>query len=298
MTRADADSGLHGDPGDPCGARGGRSAHRHDRRVRHDQPGRGGGAADRLACCSCSPRSATRRRPDQWFAGWGRRAGADTVAVMLRSPSPQVRLATAEAVLGPEAHTVRRYTSAELRELALDVLLNRDLVRRLADLLRRGGYTVTAADSVDATLGDPAANVVVRVDRPGGTVQMPITVSNDSQPDVPRVVAMLEHRRRTVRHPQCGGDLHRPARRRGPAEQHHARSVRSGSSPSSHRDWATSSQFWRRWPRPSRSSARFGPASIAAPSCRRRRPAASTNGRRHQRRDGDLGRAGEEQHPG
>jgi hypothetical protein len=127
----------------------------------------------------------------QWFAGWGRRAGADTVAVMLRSPSPQVRLATAEAVLGPEAHSARRYSSAELRDLALDVLLNRDLVRRVADLLRRGGYTVTAADSVDATLTDPAANVVVRADRPGGTVQIPISVSNDSGADVPSVVAAL-----------------------------------------------------------------------------------------------------------
>ncbi len=126
-----------------------------------------------------------------WFAGWGRRAGTSTVATLLRSPSPQVRLAAAEAVLGPEAHTVRRYTSVDLRELALDVLLNRDLVRRLADLLRRGGYTVTAADSVDAALGDPAANVVVRVDRPAGQLAVPITVSNDAQPDVPRVVSML-----------------------------------------------------------------------------------------------------------
>lgn len=127
----------------------------------------------------------------QWFAGWGRRAGADTVAVMLRSPSPQVRLASAEAVLGSDAHSSRRYSSAELREMALDVLLNRDLVRRVADLLRRGGYTVTAADSVDASLTDPAANVVVRADRPGGSVQIPISVSNDSGADVPSVVAAL-----------------------------------------------------------------------------------------------------------
>ena len=126
-----------------------------------------------------------------WFAGWGRRAGADTIAMLLRSPSPQVRLASAEAVLGPEAHTGRRYSSAELRELALDVLLNRDLVRRLADLLRRGGYTVTAADSVDAALGDPAANVVVRVDSAGGALQIPIMVSNDAGADVPSVVAAL-----------------------------------------------------------------------------------------------------------
>lgn len=126
-----------------------------------------------------------------WFAGWGRRAGADTVAVLLRSPSPSVRLAAAEAVLGPEAHAGRRYSSAELRELALDVLLNRDLVRRLADLLRRSGHTVLAADSVDAALGDPAANVVVRVDRPGGGVQIPILVSNDAAADVPRTVAAL-----------------------------------------------------------------------------------------------------------
>ena len=126
-----------------------------------------------------------------WFAGWGRRAGTDTIAALLRSPSPQVRLASAEAVLGPEAHAGRRYSSAELRELALDVLLNRDLVRRLADLLRRGGYTVTAADSVDATLGDPAANVVVRIDGVGGSVQIPIMVSNDVGADVPSVVAAL-----------------------------------------------------------------------------------------------------------
>lgn len=126
-----------------------------------------------------------------WFAGWGRRAGTSTVATLLRSPSPQVRLAAAEAVLGPETHTARRYTSAHLRELALDVLLNRDLVRRLADLLRRGGYTVIAADSVDAALGDPAANVVVRVDKPARQLAVPITVNNDAQPEVPRVVSML-----------------------------------------------------------------------------------------------------------
>ena len=144
-----------------------------------------------MACCSCSAAIAYPSTSTTWFAGWGRRAGTSTVATLLRSPSPQVRLAAAEAVLGPEAHTVRRYTSVDLRELALDVLLNRDLVRRLADLLRRGGYTVTAADSVDAALGDPAANVVVRVDRPAGQLAVPITVSNDAQPDVPRVVSML-----------------------------------------------------------------------------------------------------------
>ena len=126
-----------------------------------------------------------------WFAGWGRRAGTSTVATLLRSPSPHIRLAAAEAVLGPEGHTVRRYSATDLRELALDVLLNRDLVRRLADLLRRYGYTVTAADSVDAALGDPAANVVVRIDRPTGQLAVPIMVSNDAQPDVPRVVSML-----------------------------------------------------------------------------------------------------------
>lgn len=130
-----------------------------------------------------------------WFAGWGRRAGTDTVAVLLRSPSPQVRLATAEAVLGPQAHSDRHHSSAELRELALDVLLNRDLIRRLADLLRRGGYQVIAADMVDAALGDPTASVVVRLDRPSDAVhnpvQIPILVSNDATVDVPRTVAAL-----------------------------------------------------------------------------------------------------------
>jgi hypothetical protein len=130
-----------------------------------------------------------------WFAGWGRRAGTDTVAALLRSPSPQVRLATAEAVLGPQAHSDRHHSSAELRELALDVLLNRDLIRRLADLLRRGGYSVIAADMVDAALGDPTASVVVRLDRPGDAVQnpvqIPILVSNDATVDVPRTVAAL-----------------------------------------------------------------------------------------------------------
>ena len=126
-----------------------------------------------------------------WFGGWGRRAGTDAVANLLRSPSPQVRLASAEAVLGPEAQHSRAYTAAEIRELALDVLLNRDLVRRLADLLRRGGYTVIAADSVDAALSDPAANVVVRVDRADGAVQIPMRISNDADTDVPRVVAEL-----------------------------------------------------------------------------------------------------------
>jgi hypothetical protein len=125
-----------------------------------------------------------------WFAGWGRRAGLDLVGSLLRSPHPQVRLAAAEAVLGPDA-SGRRYSSAELREQALDVLLNRDLIRRLADLLRRGGYTVTAADSVDAALSDPAANVLVRVDQPERTLSVPITISNDIGIDVPRVVAEL-----------------------------------------------------------------------------------------------------------
>ena len=129
-----------------------------------------------------------------WFGGWGRRTGTDAVANLLRSPSPQVRLASAEAVLGPENPHSRNYTAAELRELALEVLLNRDLVRRLADLLRRGGHTVTAADSVDAALSDPAANVVVRVDRPGdseGPLQIPILISHDAGAEVPRVVAEL-----------------------------------------------------------------------------------------------------------
>ena len=126
-----------------------------------------------------------------WFGGWGRRAGTSTVAALLRSPSPQVRLASAEAVLGPEAQPGRNYTAVELREMALDVLLNRDLVRRLADLLRRGGYTVIAADSVDAALSDPAANVVVRVEGPEGSLQIPILISNDIGAEVPRVVAEL-----------------------------------------------------------------------------------------------------------
>ncbi len=126
-----------------------------------------------------------------WFGGWGRRTGTDAVAALLRSPSPQVRLASAEAVLGPGSPQGRTYTAVELRELALEVLLNRDLVRRLADLLRRGGYAVTAADSVDAALSDPAANVVVRVDRPDGALQIPILISNDAGAEVPRVVAEL-----------------------------------------------------------------------------------------------------------
>jgi hypothetical protein len=116
-----------------------------------------------------------------WFGGWGRRTGTDAVATLLRSPSPQVRLASAEAVLGPPAPNGRSYTAVELRELAL----------RLADLLRRGGYRVTAADSVDAALTDPAANVVVEVDGADGPVQIPILISNDGDSEVPRVVAEL-----------------------------------------------------------------------------------------------------------
>ena len=232
------------------------------------------------------------RRPGS--PGGGAGPGTDTVATLLRSPSPQVRLAAAEAVLGPEAHTGRRYTSAELRELALDVLLNRDLVRRLADLLRRGGYTVTAADSVDAALGDPAANVVVRVDRAGGaSSQCRSWSATTPAPTCRSVVATLAIAAGRFDTRSAVAIFTGQHARPRPAEQHHARSVRSASSPSSPRGWVMSNQSWRRWPRPSRSPAQLPSNSAAAPSVEAA-PAASTerfDGARGARATGRAGGA-------
>lgn len=91
---------------------------------------------------------------------------------LLESSDPQVRLAAAEAVLGPPS-TDPRVVRADLRELALGVLLDRDLVRRLADLLRHSGRRV-ASDAVGSASHTPAADVLLQLD---GDVQLPVVVN-------------------------------------------------------------------------------------------------------------------------
>lgn len=94
---------------------------------------------------------------------------------LLESADPQVRLAAAEAVLGPTARDPRA-ERADLKELALGVLLDRDLVRRLGDLLRRSGHDISS-DAIASASHSPAADVMITVD---DDVSVPVAANPSS----------------------------------------------------------------------------------------------------------------------
>jgi len=120
-------------------------------------------------------------------AAGGRRRDEGALVDLLRSSDPHVRMAAAEAVLdgsGPETNSV------VAREAALGVLLERDLIRRLVDLIRRGGFTVQS-EGVTAGTGNATADVVVSVNTGGKERLVPIAVKTASALDGPHTIQRM-----------------------------------------------------------------------------------------------------------
>lgn len=102
-----------------------------------------------------------------------RRQDTDILLDLLRSADPGVRMAAAEAVLDTNPRPA--ITAGDARGAALEALIERDLVRRLADLLRRAGHVVES-DTLASGSGNATADVVVRVTGSQGLRPVPITV--------------------------------------------------------------------------------------------------------------------------
>lgn len=120
-------------------------------------------------------------------AAGGRRGDEGALVDLLRSSDPHVRMAAAEAVLDASAQGTNSVVS---REAALGVLLERDLIRRLVDLIRRGGYTVQS-EGVTAGTGNATADVVVSVNAGGTERLVPIAVKTASALDGPETIQRM-----------------------------------------------------------------------------------------------------------
>lgn len=117
----------------------------------------------------------------------GRRHDQGALVDLLHSSDPHVRMAAAEAVLDANAQGT---SSADAREAALGVLLERDLIRRLTDIIRRGGYAVQS-EGVTAGTGNATADVVVSVTTGGIQRLVPIAVKTASALDGPQTIQRM-----------------------------------------------------------------------------------------------------------
>ena len=115
--------------------------------------------------------------------------GSAPVLDLLGSPDPAIRMAAAEAVLG-RVHGPRRSPGGDPRQVAVSVLLERDLVRRLGDLLRHSGYAVEP-DGARPGMTTVGADLVVGVTGSEGVSAVPVSLSTSSGGDVQREVQRI-----------------------------------------------------------------------------------------------------------
>lgn len=113
--------------------------------------------------------------------GWGRdtRAGREVEILhdLLGASDPRVRTFVAETVLQESLAPTWSLSEQDIRESAVRVLMERDLIRRLIDLLRGAGHVIES-DVLPARPGPDVADVVIRLDGRDGKKAVPITVLN------------------------------------------------------------------------------------------------------------------------